>query len=190
VFRFYGLHFIPYFDYSLINYYMGMFETSLNDGQHLQLSQFCGRWAGTMSTWFEEDVLADRSDIKGNIRPVLGGRFAMHEYESSFQGKPLIGLSIYGFDLQKQKWQSVLIDSFHMSTGIMFSEGESTRDFSVTGSYDSYDAEPQKWGWRTEILLPDPKQLVIRYYNITPDGIESKAVEILYQRLEGVGENT
>src|SRR5687768_6019085 len=115
---------------------MGKFENSLIDGQHKMLSEILGDWEGTASTWFEPGDPVDQSPISGSIRPVLEGRFALHEYTGSFQGKPLSGITIYGYDLQRNQWQSVLIDSFHMSTGIMFLQGGATEQMTFNGTYE------------------------------------------------------
>ena len=43
------------------------------------LKSLVGSWEGTCRTWFELGTLADESQIKGTIRPVLDGRFFRHE---------------------------------------------------------------------------------------------------------------
>jgi Protein of unknown function (DUF1579) len=91
------------------------------------LSKLVGEWSGTARTWLEPGVVCDESQITGTIRPILDGRFVLHEYSGSMAGKPLSGMAIYGFDMVTNKFQSAWIDSFHMSTGIMFSEGERAR---------------------------------------------------------------
>ena len=55
----------------------------------------------------------------------------MHEYPGELQGKPFEGVAIYGFDLATNKFQSAWVDSFHMSTAIMFSEGDAGEKFSL-----------------------------------------------------------
>ena len=162
---------------------MSKFQTSLENGPHKLLAGLEGTWEGTNRTWFEPDVIADESPISGTIRLVLDGRFAVHEYKSSFQGKPSSGMTIYGYDLQKQRWQSILIDSFHMSTGIMFQEGNSDPAINVLGSYDGSEPDGPKWGWRTEINIGDTGNLTITSYNIEPSQAEQKAVEISYHRV-------
>lgn len=160
------------------------FETSIEDGIHAQLNKMAGNWEGLARTWFQPDVIADESPVSGTIRPVLAGRFLLHEYEGSFAGKPLQGIVIYGYDLNTGGFQSAWIDSFHMGTGIMFSQqAKPGGDFSVYGSYQvMLPEEQQEWGWRTDILLESENTLIITAYNITPDGTESKANEIIYKK--------
>lgn len=159
------------------------FETSKEDGIHHQLGQMSGKWEGIARTWFEPEVVADESPVRGSIKAVLDGRFLLHEYKGSFAGKPLEGMVIIGYDLNTRNFQSAWIDSFHMGTGIMFSRQQKEEgDFSVYGTYEVFREEKQEWGWRTDIKLEDENTLIITAYNITPGGAETKANEIVYKR--------
>ena len=100
------------------------FEDSIESGVHAHLSLLVGEWTGAAKTWFEPGVVGDESPMTGRMKAILGGRFILHEYTGSMAGKPFEGVAIYGFDLATNKFQSAWIDSFHMSTGIMFSEGD------------------------------------------------------------------
>jgi len=159
------------------------FETSLESGVHQQLQALTGSWHGPTKTWFEPNVLADESEMKGTITAILGGRFLLHEYQGSLNGKPFEGVAIYGFANGNNNAQCAWIDSFHMGTGIMLSNGTPTENgFSVLGQY-SIPEYPAPWNWRTTAELKDPDTLIITAYNISPEGQEDKATETVYKRI-------
>ncbi len=90
------------------------------------LKSLVGSWEGTCQTWFQPGKLADESKVKGKIVPLLGGRFYRHEYEGSMQGKPRHGEETIAWNAIMKRFQISWIDDFHMSDGIMFSEGAAT----------------------------------------------------------------
>jgi len=68
-------------------------------GPHHLLSILAGDWEGSTLTWLEPGKLADESRQRGVIQLIHGGWFALHEYESSFQGTRTTGMAIYGYHL-------------------------------------------------------------------------------------------
>lgn len=159
-------------------------EISKETGPHLRLASLVGNWDGSTSTWFEADVLADESPMQGKINLLLDGRFINYEYKGTLNGKSFEGTMTWGYDLGNEKCQCSWIDTFHMGTAIMHSEGHETRSgFVVLGSY-SGPGIPIPWGWRTELEIINPDQFIIRAYNISPEGDETKATETIYHRLD------
>ncbi len=158
-------------------------ETSLASGGHQRLARMEGEWSGTTRVWFEPDKPPAReSPQHGSLRSVLGGRFLLHEYSTSFDGKEQQGIALIGLHLDEGTFECAWIDSFHTGTAIMFSVAEAGDDpFAVLGSYGDGQGGP-RWGWRTGIAQADDDTLVVSMFNVTPDGDESKAVETCYRR--------
>ncbi len=156
------------------------FENSLLEGQHQFLKSLEGNYKGITRVWFEPGVIGDESSCTGALRCILGGRFLMHEYTGSMQGKPIEGVAIFGCSLGDGKLQMAWVDSFHNGTTIMFSENSSiSTPYSVMGYYGQ---EPH-WGWRTQINRDAEGKVVITMFNIAPGGVEEKAVETIYEKV-------
>lgn len=160
------------------------FEISKATGHHARLSKLSGEWGGYTSVWFGPDTLADHSPVQGSIRPILDGRFMLHEYKGSFGGEPLEGLAIIGYHLALEKYQMAWIDSFHNGAAMMFCDGNKADEkLRVLGSYAYVTPEQvQDWGWRTEIEMKSDDELIITAYNISPEGEEVKATETVYMK--------
>ena len=74
------------------------------------------------------------------MKNVLDGRFILFEYQGTLTGKSFEGIALIGFSISDDKFQMAWIDSFHMGTGIMFSQGKnSDKLFSVLGNYGSVE---------------------------------------------------
>ncbi|MBA2746062.1 MAG: DUF1579 family protein, partial [Flavisolibacter sp.] len=112
------------------------FDESRTSGIHSELSRLQGIWKGTTKTWFDPAQLEDESPISGTMKPILDGRFILHEYNGSFKGNPLTGMAIIGYHLELEKYQCAWIDSFHNGSALMFSEGsKGDNNLNILGSY-------------------------------------------------------
>jgi hypothetical protein len=147
------------------------------------LLSLCDEWVGRSKLWLDPSQAPFAEfTTRGRIRKMGEGNFVAHEYEEAFDGKQHRSLAIYAFNDESQQFECSWIHSFHMSTAIMFATGTvSPSGFFVQGTYGDGQNGP-RWGWRTEHELRAPDQLVITAFNISPEGVASKAVETVYGR--------
>lgn len=149
------------------------------------LTKLVGRWSGTAKTWFEPGTPVITAPISGHIYRVLKAQSIGHTYSTKINGRLTQGLAIIGRDLSNSRFCISWVDTFHTNADVMLFQRDEralTRGFSVRGQYAVGPDDP-KWGWRTTYQLKGDSRLEILHYNITPDGYETMAIKISYQRV-------
>lgn len=163
--------------------YKAKLNESLTNGEHKKIQLLQGRWSGNIKSWFGTDEPVDESEISGEIKSVLDGRFALYEYKSFFQGKPTEGLALIGYFIKEDKFQFAWADTFHTCTAIMFSESKPLAEkFEVQGIYYGNENPPKPWGWRTHFNFVDSNTIEIICHNTSPEGIEHLATHAVLKR--------
>ncbi|MDH4104142.1 MAG: DUF1579 domain-containing protein [Thermoleophilia bacterium] len=158
--------------------------SSLATGPHAVLGALVGDWAGLTRTWFRPGDLADESATAGTVRPVLAGRFVVHEYAGTLMDEAMEGVATLGFDIAENRFVCAWVDSVHTGTAVMLSVGEpgATDTISVLGAYDAGDGS--QWGWRTTVVQPSHDELVVSHFNIPAGADEYLGVETRYRRVD------
>lgn len=160
-----------------------MEENKTLEHTHPHLVKLVGKWQGMTKTWFEPDKLTDESPWQGEFKLVLGGRFLLYTYQGSLHSDAFEGISLLGYNPQRNRYEMAWVDSFHNGSSIMFSHGgKKEGSFNVLGNFFAGPDSPD-WGWRTEILPQENGELIITHYGITPEGQEWKGVETVYKRM-------
>jgi hypothetical protein len=143
---------------------------------HETLRNMVGRWSGQTQTWLDPASAPDESKTEVTVESLLGGRWIRIDYQSTVQGKPHAGQRLVGFHKDAMVFEIAWVDSFHTGTSVILSTGAPRPDGAVA-VLGSYGAGNERWGWRTVLRQPQPGELVIEEYNISPAGQEDRAVE-------------
>jgi hypothetical protein len=141
-----------------------------------------GTWAGQYHLWLSPPDPPIECSSTAEVTAVGEGRFLALRYDWSYDGKRQEGFILLGDDPATARCAATWADSFHNSHRQMPCDGPLAGDgeINVRGSYPAPPGPD--WGWRTLLEHPSPDALVIRMFNITPDGLEELAVEATYRR--------
>lgn len=150
-----------------------------------QLGDLLGNWRGINQLWLRPGEDAHESRSTAEVGQMAQGQFVTVAYTWAFDGEPQDGLLIFRSEANESPTVSAFLDSWHVPKGMMLCEG--TKDQAgVVSLSGTYPAPPgPDWGWRIEIESPDGASLVLRMFNITPEGLEALAVLAQYQRPTG-----
>ncbi len=144
-----------------------------------------GCWRGVSRLFDPTTGATEQSHSTAAVSPVPGGKFIRIDYTWIYQGRPQEGSLQIG--LEDGGAIAHWIDTWHMGDKVMECRGE----VGAKGGIDlrgSYSANPgPDWGWRIVIDPGNGKALGIYMYNITPEGLESPAVEARYTREQDCG---
>lgn len=147
-----------------------------------QVAGAVGAWRGVNKLWFTPTDPAIESATTAEVGTVAQGKFLTVRYTWEFDGKPQEGFLLLGDDPTTGVCDAVLVDSFHNSDRAMSLTAPLIGDGAVSVR-GSYAAPPgSDWGWRVTLDLPAEDRLVLRMFNITPDGTEALAVEASFDR--------
>lgn len=140
-----------------------------------------GAWKGTKRLWLHPGAPVKESTCVATVSLAANGRFLHVGYTWQEDGLQQ-GVLIIGIQKDGKTVGAAWIDSWHNGDLIM----DLTGSVDTEGALDvrgSYPAPPgPDWGWRIKVRAVDATRWELRMYNITPDGQEADAVEIIFSR--------
>jgi hypothetical protein len=143
------------------------------------LAQLVGSWRGTNKLWLPPAEEPAESQSRAEVTPVAGGKFVTISYTWTYEGAPQDGLLLWGYQATDETATAAWADSFHTGDTLLVSRGSSGGGLDVLGSY-TVEGMPA-WGWRT-VLEAAGESLRVMMYNISPEGEEYPAVEMVWGR--------
>jgi Protein of unknown function (DUF1579) len=150
------------------------------DAQHQRLLRLCRAWRGTAKTYMDPTHQQPPLEAPwdGRIAPILGGRFVRFTYRTQLEDKPIAGELLIAYESGEKLYRTAWVDSFHTGTAILASQGDDGGGaIEVLGRWFAGEGAGH-WGWRTVIDDSAADALVIRMFNISPDGQQDLGVEI------------
>jgi hypothetical protein len=146
----------------------------------LALDQWLGAWTGKNRLYFDGKELD--SDSTAEVSAAGQRRLVSLAYTWAYEGEAQEGLIAFPARLGEQPVDAALFDTWHTGGGLMVMKASWREDGVVvmTGSYAAPTGPD--WGWRIELSAPRPSALLIRHFNLMPDGPEEIAVQAEYGR--------
>jgi hypothetical protein len=143
--------------------------------EHQALKRHEGEWTATVKMGDTE------SPGTMTLKMECGGLWLMSDFHSEFGGQKFHGRGMDGYDVTKQKYVSVWVDS--MNTQPMFMEGDFDKEkktLTMTGAGPGMDGKPAKFKGVTH--YPDDDHQTFTMYVIDAEGKENKVMTIDYVR--------
>lgn len=158
-------------------------EISLPGPAHERFKSLVGTWNVTNRAWMDPKSEPVISKGTCEYKLILGGRYLVQEFHSTFMGQPFHGMALVGYDNFRKQYTSTWVDS--MSTAIMVSTGTgdaSGKVFTYTGTMDDPVLGIKDKVCKSIERIIDQDTHVFEMYDTIPDQGEFKMMEITYTR--------
>lgn len=154
-----------------------MMKYSQPVAQHAQLKSMVGTWNATVKQWTGgPEPTVTKGVMKNEM--TLGGRYLESKFKGTFEGKPMAGYGLTGYDTRRNQLVAFWVDD--MSTTWMTTSGGISADgkeLSGTGTIDGMDGKPM--AIRTVTRIESPARHVYTMLG-TMNGQEMPFMEITY----------
>ncbi len=142
-----------------------------------------GDWRGTNrlhTIWIEENPLQE-SKSDATVQTAANEKFLKIEYDWSYENENQDGLLLIGSEEDSDETRAFWIDSWHMQDKFLSCDGKYDGDSILMKGFYEVPNHPD-WGWRIDIIIADENSFKIVMYNVSPEGEEVLAVEMIYER--------
>ena len=147
-----------------------------------QLHTLAGKWHGTNQLWLEPNEPVRESVGTAVFKLTAQGKFATLEYTWADEGQPQSGLLLFGSD--GQQINATWVDYWHMQDAMLSCIGAAEPDGAIWVR-GNYAAPPgPDWGWKIAIQPQTNNKFLFIMHNISPEGEEMLAVEVVFTRQE------
>lgn len=146
---------------------------------HEALGQTTGSYEVAGKMWMSPEGEAMPTTATSTRKSILGGRYLIEEYKSSFMGMPFEGVLVQGYDNLAQEHVSIWMDS--MSTWPSISRGKEGEDGKI--HYRGVMKDVMTPGGRPSSSTIEHHEgggWTMAMFDATPDGKEFKVMELQY----------
>jgi len=170
--------------------FMAAWMAAVTPGQqHAEFAKGVGSYNVSGQIWMSPGEPPMTMKATATVEMILGGRYLLQHYESSFQGEEFKGVMLMGYDNLAQQYWSLWIDS--RSTGYSLSTGTETGGvIELEGSMRDPNS-PKGRPYRTVIrsagaesgsAAPYAGAFTMTTYDTARDGSEVKVMELTYTK--------
>lgn len=155
-----------------------MMKLAMPGAPHEHLATMAGNWTVTMTMYMDASEPM-HSTGTASYEVVLGGRYVLGRFSSTFMGQPMEGLSVDGYDNAKQEYFSLWFDS--MGTGFYEARGKASADGKTVLLAGTMEMGPTAIPSRSETVFVDKDTMRFTMWH-TMGAQEMKAMEMEYRR--------
>jgi hypothetical protein len=149
---------------------------------HDFLKNYVGKWDVEVKA-FEQpggQPMVSKGSMTGEL--IMGGRFALCRFQGEMMAMPFMGLQLMGYDLFKNKYAGIWIDSmstaYYPTTGTLDDSGKILNEAGMWPNPMTGGSNPV----RIVTTLLGPGKYTWQMFQAGPDGKESMSMEITYTK--------
>jgi len=150
---------------------------------HRELAEGVGTYAVDMKMWMSPEAEEPMpGEAVATRRTILGGRYTLEEFDSTFMGMPYQGILIEGYDNLSGEYLTIWMDT--MSTWPAISRGKKQEDGSVTMSGVIKDVMTPGGRPTRAVITGDERESTMTMFDSLPGGGDFRCMELRYTRRE------